>query len=159
MLKKTLPDAHIRGAGVTGIFLVEAADDPVELARKVHRECPAGIGRATAALAVVESQRQDIEEAAVKVGLEHIGRDESFCFRLHKRGLHTLWENTPQLEYQIGGAIWEALYEKYRERPKVDLKVPEVTVIAEVLGYSTIVGMVRKSWQAAATKEPPGAPV
>jgi hypothetical protein len=50
------------------------------------------------------------------------------------------------LEQQIGGAIWTALEEKYRMKPTVRLKNADVTVVAEVLGPLTAVGICRRDW-------------
>lgn len=147
ILRKALPEAQIHGAGVTGIFLVEAPGDALELAEKVNRECSDSIGRATPALAVVVSERKPIEDAAVRIGTEQIGEQEKFCFRLHKRGMHMLEEDTPKLEYEIGGAIWESLEGKHGKRPLVDLRTPDVMVIAEVLGHVTVVGILRRAWR------------
>jgi tRNA(Ser,Leu) C12 N-acetylase TAN1 len=98
-------------------------------------------------LAEGESRADVIKEIAVKGGGEQIGQDESFAFRLNKRGSHWLDEETPKLERDIGGAIWEALKEKYGKEPKVNLGSPDVVVIAEVLGPTTAIGVSRKKWR------------
>ncbi|RPJ04437.1 MAG: hypothetical protein EHM36_10655 [Deltaproteobacteria bacterium] len=80
------------------------------------------------------------------MGFGQIGQDESFAFRIHKRGSHGLGEDTPALERDIGGAIWDTLHEKYGKGPKVNLRSPDVAVIAEVLGPTTAVGVARRLW-------------
>jgi tRNA(Ser,Leu) C12 N-acetylase TAN1 len=148
-LKAVLPGAHTRSAGFRGIFMVEAKGDAIELVEKVIQECSYRIGRAVPVLAEVQSTLDAIKEGAVKVGVEHIGWDEKFCFRIHKRGVHQLDKNTPDIEREIGGAIWTALQRKYEKIPSVDLEEPDVTVLAEVLGPNTAIGIVRKAWRAA----------
>jgi len=150
-LRAAVSGARIRGAGFRGIFILEAEGDALELAKKVNQECFLNIGRATAVLAEVQSTLDAIKEAAVKVGAEHIGGDEKFCFRLHKRGSHWLEQDTPKLEHEIGGAIWVALQKKYGKKPNVDLEDPDVTVVAEVLGPNSAIGIIRKAWREGAT--------
>jgi tRNA(Ser,Leu) C12 N-acetylase TAN1 len=147
-LKTALPGARIRGAGFRAIFIIEVEGDALELARKVVRECSSRIGRAIPVLCEIPSMLEAIKEGAVKVGVEHIGMNEKFCFRIHKRGSHQLDLDTPALEREIGGAIWTALEEKYKKEPAVDLEDPDVMVVAEVLGQNTAIGIVRKSWWA-----------
>jgi tRNA(Ser,Leu) C12 N-acetylase TAN1 len=148
-LKRAVPAARIRSAGLRGILILEAEGDPLELAARVTGECSEDIGRAVAVLAEVTSLFEPIRDSAVKIGAEQIGEDEPFCFRLNKRGAHGLDRDTPVIEYEIGGAIWVALREKYGKRPLVNLKDPEVTVMAEVLGADTAVGILRKMWRKA----------
>ncbi len=147
-LNKAVPGARIQRPGPRGILIVEMEENPLELACRVARECAESIGRAVAVLAVVPSRIGPIRDSAVEIGAKHIAEEESFCFRLHKRGAHGLDMDTPVIEYQIGGAIWVALNEKYGKRPRVDLRDPDVTVIAEVLGADTAVGVLRKMWRA-----------
>jgi tRNA(Ser,Leu) C12 N-acetylase TAN1 len=87
-----------------------------------------------------------IRAAIVDVGMQQISQGETFCFRLHKRGEHRLRDDTPRLERELGGALWEALQRRDGKRPKVNLTDPDLTVVAEVLGASTSVGIVRKIW-------------
>ena len=150
-LRATVTGARIRRAGFRGIFILEAEGDALELAKRVNQECFQSIGRATAVLAEVQSTLEPIKEAAVKIGTEQIDEDEKFCFRLHKRGSHLLEQETPKLEYEIGGAIWVALQQKFGKRPNVDLKNPDITVVAEVLGPNTAVGILRKAWRVSVT--------
>lgn len=119
----------------------------MELAETITRECFFDIGRAVPVLEEASSSLDEVREAAVKVALEHVGKEESFCFRLHKRGAHSFEAPTPELEYEIGGSIHDALWEKQGDRPRVDLSRPDVTVVAEVLGERTMVGVVRREWQ------------
>lgn len=146
-LRKALPGARIRRTAFTAVFVVQAEDDALELARRVNQACSRSIGRATAVLAETESTLDPIKEAAVRIGAEQIGDDESFCVRLFKRRPHGLERDTPEIEYEIGKAIWLALRQKYGKRPKVALKNPDITVMAEVLGPRTAVGILRKAWR------------
>jgi tRNA(Ser,Leu) C12 N-acetylase TAN1 len=146
-LKRAVPGARVRSTGYRGIFVLEAEAAVFELAELVCRECTQSIGHVTAVLAMVESKEQPIKDAAVRIGSEQIGPDESFCFRLHKRGVHGLQQDTSKIEQEIGGAIWTALERKHNKKPKVDLKSPDITVIAEILGPIAGVGVSRKSWR------------
>jgi len=145
-LRAALPGARVRSAGFRAIFIIEVAGDALELANKVIHECSSRIGRAIPVLAEVHSTLDAIKEGAVKVGVEHIGEEDKFCFRIHKRGAHQLDLDTPELEREIGGAIWTALEGKYEKKPAVDLDDPDVMVVAEVLGPNTAIGIVRKAW-------------
>jgi tRNA(Ser,Leu) C12 N-acetylase TAN1 len=122
----------------------------MELARSVLQKCSESIGHVTAVLAEVESRLESIKEAAVRIGTEQIAGDEKFCFRLNKRGSHHLEETTCDLEREIGGAIWQALEQKHGKRPVVDLGDPDITIIAEVMGANTAIGVLRKAWRAMA---------
>ena len=56
-------------------------------------------------------------------------------------------EDTPKIEYEIGGAINTALEQKNATKPLVNLTNPDITINAEVLGPITFLGIVRKDWQ------------
>jgi tRNA(Ser,Leu) C12 N-acetylase TAN1 len=146
-LRNAVHGGRVRSTGFRGIFALEAPGDVSELAQIVCRECSQSIGHVTAVLASVESRDQPVKEAAVRIGAERIGMDESFCFRLHKRGDHGLEQDTLTLEQDIGGAIWTALEEKHNKRPKVSLKDPDIKVIAEILGPFAEVGISRRAWR------------
>jgi tRNA(Ser,Leu) C12 N-acetylase TAN1 len=146
-LRTAIPGARVRSAGFRGIFALEAGGDVCELAQAVCRECSERIGHVTAVLATVESKEEPIKDAAARIGAAHVGSEESFCFRLHKRGSHGLEQDTSKLEEEIGGAIWSALEGKYHKKPKVNLKNPDVTVIAEILGPMAAVGISRRAWR------------
>jgi len=125
---------------------LEAEGDVFELAKLICRQCSRLIGHVTAVLAEVESRFDPIKEVAVRIGREQIGAEESFCFRLHTRGAHYLEQDTMIVEREIGGAIWTALQEKHGAKPRVRLKNPDVTIVAEVLGPITAVGISRMAW-------------
>jgi tRNA(Ser,Leu) C12 N-acetylase TAN1 len=146
-LRRAIRGARVRGTGFRGIFALEAEDDPSELAKLVCAACSPSIGHVTAVLAAVESKEESIQDAAVKIGAAQIGAEESFCFRLHKRGIHGLKKDSATLEREIGGAIWMALEEKYHKKPKVNLKNPDITIIVEVLGSLAGVGISRRAWR------------
>jgi tRNA(Ser,Leu) C12 N-acetylase TAN1 len=146
-LRTTIPGARVKRTGLKGIFSLEAAGNVLDIAQLVCRECAQIIGHLTAVLAEVESRFEPIKEAAVRIGLEQIGPEDSFSFRLHKRGAHFLEQDTLTLEQEIGGAIWIALEEKHRAKPKVQLKNPDISVVAEVLGPVTAVGIYRRAWR------------
>jgi tRNA(Ser,Leu) C12 N-acetylase TAN1 len=131
-LRKAVFPARVTRPGFRSIFVVEAEGEPRELARQVYRDCAHLVGHATAVLAEVETKPESIKEAAVKIGTDQIGPKESFCFRLFKRGEHTLQEDTPKIEYEIGGAINAALEEKTGQKPPVSLSDPDITINSEV---------------------------
>ena len=146
-LRRAIRGARVRGTGFRGIFALEAGGDAGELAKLIWRECSEQIGHVTAVLAIVESTEEPIKAAAVRIGAAQIGPEQSFCFRLHKRGSHGLAQDTSKLEPEIGGAIWRALETKYNKKPKVDLRNPDITVIAEILGPIAAVGISRRAWR------------
>ncbi|HDY74382.1 MAG TPA: hypothetical protein ENH51_04640 [Euryarchaeota archaeon] len=121
--------------------------EALDLAKMITRECSHEIGRAVPVLAEVESNPEEIREASVKVGLAYIKKGKSFCLRINKRGVHNLEKPTPELEYMVGGSVYDALAEKYMVKPMVDLSNPEITIIVEVLGMKSVVGIVRTEWQ------------
>jgi tRNA(Ser,Leu) C12 N-acetylase TAN1 len=146
-LRAALPTARVRKTGLKAIFSLEADGHVMELAKVIYRDCGPHIGHATAVCEEVESRLEPIKAAAVSAGREHIGAEESFCFRIHKRGAHFLERDTLSLEQEIGGAIWIALQEKHGSKPRVSLKNPDVEVVAEVLGPITAVGISRRAWR------------
>jgi tRNA(Ser,Leu) C12 N-acetylase TAN1 len=146
VLRKAVPEAHILRSGFPSVFILEAEGDLTHLAQTINRKCSENIGHTTAVLYEVESRLDPVKEAVVRAGIEQIGKDEKFCFRLHKRGSHFLEQNSCDLEREIGGAVWQALEQKYGKRPAVDLKKPDVTLVGEVLGPKTAIGFCRKDW-------------
>lgn len=135
-------------------FEFEAEGDPTEVAKLIYEECAQNIGHLTAVLATVESKEESIRDAAVQIGAAQIGSEESFAFRLNKRGMHGLKKDTSTLEREIGGAIWIALEGKYQRRPKVNLKNPDITVIAEILGPIVAIGISRREWREEVQRRP-----
>jgi tRNA(Ser,Leu) C12 N-acetylase TAN1 len=146
-LKRAVPGARVRGTGFRGILSLEAEGNPTEVVKLVYEECAQNSGHVTAVLAMVESKEEPIRDSAVQIGAGQIGSEESFSFRLNKRGTHGLKKDTSTLEREIGGAIWIALEGKYHGKPKVNLKNPDVTVIAEILGPITAIGISRRKWR------------
>ena len=147
-IREVIRGAKITRSGFRSVFVVEAEGDALELARQLYRDCAQRIGHATAVSAEVESKPDPIKEAAIKIATEQVAPDKSFCFRLNKRGAHNLPEDTPKIEHEIGGAIYTTLEQKDATKPIVTLTEPDITIIAEVLGPSTLVGILRKDWQA-----------
>lgn len=146
-LRAAFPEVKVRKTGFRAVYSLETEVDAEKLAEEVYGKCFYEIGRAVAVLAETSSTLEEIKKVAVKIGKNKVGEDEKFCFRLHKRGSHLLEQETPKLEHEIGKAIWLVLKEKYGREPKVDLKCPDVTITAEVLGPNTAVGIIRRSWQ------------
>lgn len=145
-IERALPASQVRASGFGGIVLVDADGDAVELAETVACRCAGRIGRVVAVIDEVESRDRAMRDAAVRAGVENIGPDETFCFRIHKRGRHGFVDDTRELESEIGGALWQVLEHTHGRPPHVDLEDPDVTVTAEVLGPSTVVGISRKNW-------------
>jgi tRNA(Ser,Leu) C12 N-acetylase TAN1 len=147
VLKKAVPGARIQRTGFSSVFILETEGAAPQVAKSVTQKCSGYIGHVTAVLAEVDSRIDAIKEAAVRIGSEQIGENEKFCFRLNKRGSHQLVEDTCKLEREIGGAIWQALEQKQGKRPVVDLDDPDITIIAEVMGPNTAIGILRKAWR------------
>jgi tRNA(Ser,Leu) C12 N-acetylase TAN1 len=151
-LRRAVRGSKVRSSGFTNVFLLEAPGDALVIAQQLTQQCADRIGHASAVRAETVSETARVLEAVVNVGLQQVGRDETFCFRLRKRGRHRLEAPTPEIEVQIGSALWLALQERDGERPGVKLKEPDVLVLAEVLGPTTAVGIVRKAWREAPAK-------
>ena len=120
--------------------------DSLELSKKIIEECYFDIGKAVPILEEVSSNFDDIKHCAVKVGLSHIPKGDSFSLRINKRGSHSLDKPTSDLESDIGGSIYDALEKKHNRTPRVNLNDPDVKVIVEILGPKSIIGIVRKEW-------------
>jgi tRNA(Ser,Leu) C12 N-acetylase TAN1 len=154
-LRQAAPGARVLETGFRGIFLVEAdGGDPLELARHVSRAAASRIGRVMAVQGEVVSGPEPVEGAVVAVARRHVGLRDTFCFRLHKRGIHGMAEDSRLLESRIGGAIWEALRERDGTVPRVDLTDPDVTISAELLGPRTYVCIRRRDWRSAQESAP-----
>lgn len=145
-LRALFPDARILKTAFKGIFLMEAEGEPTSVIARIYQELSEEVGHVTLVCREVESSMDPVRDACVAVGLEHVRVGESFCFRVHKRGDHNLPTDTPSIEREIGGAIFEALEKRDGVRPKVNLRSPDVMVVAEVMGRSAAVGIVRKEW-------------
>lgn len=148
-LRRIIEGIKITKTSFRAVLRAENEDmEALVLAEKITKECYYDIGRAVPVLAEVESSLEEVRKAAIKVALEHVKKEESFCLRIHKRGTHSLGKPTPELEYEIGGAVHDALAAKYKAKPKVDLSEPDLTVVVEVLGGESFVGILRKEWSA-----------
>ncbi|MDI6856547.1 MAG: THUMP domain-containing protein [Candidatus Thermoplasmatota archaeon] len=137
-----------KSTGFRSVVEVESDRDIFEVAHEVARKYPYDIGRVVAVFEEVESEEGIIKERAVFHALEQIKENESFCFRVHKRGKHKIEKPTPEFEYDVGGTIYEELEKKYNKKPAVNLKNPDIAIVAEVLGPKTLLGIYRKSWSA-----------
>jgi tRNA(Ser,Leu) C12 N-acetylase TAN1 len=154
VLGPVVPRSRTRSTQFKSVFTLDAEGDPRSLAEAVALQCSRRIGHVTAVLEEVASREECVREAALRVALKEVHEGESFCFRLHKRGSHWLERDTREIEAEVGGAIAEALEEELRRKPTVDLTNPDVTVVAEVLGPTTGVGVFRNSWRRFTTEGP-----
>jgi len=118
-IKRAAAEAWVHAAGFRGILWVEAPGDPYALAARVASS--GSVGRVVAVLAEVPSAVEPVREAAVRLASDHVGAEERFCFRIHKRGKLGFQEPASTLEREIGGAIWKALEQRHRTQPRVDL--------------------------------------
>jgi tRNA(Ser,Leu) C12 N-acetylase TAN1 len=141
-----LPDASIKKTGFRNIVLVEIDRAPLECLRKIKQDCSFEVGRAVLVIEEVKSNYEEIKAASIRVGCSSVQVSESFCFRLNKRGAQSLEKKTPELERDIGGAIWNALKVQGGIEPRVDLRNPDITISAEMLGNTTLVGFLKKSF-------------
>ncbi|MEW6070410.1 MAG: THUMP domain-containing protein [Candidatus Thermoplasmatota archaeon] len=148
-LKRALQDIGLvaRSTGFRAVLAIETERDIFEVAQEIARKYPYDIGRVVAVLEEVESEDTAIKERAIFHALEHVGKEESFCFRVHKRGGHGITKPTPEFEYDVGGTIYEELEKKYGKKPSVNLKNPDIAIVAEVLGKRTLIGIWRGSWR------------
>lgn len=131
--------------GFRAVLLVETDKDIFDVAREITRKLE--VGRAVPVIEESESKYLSVEESAIGIALEYIKEDDSFCFRVHKRGAHNIDMATPEFEYKVGSAIYEALEKKYNKKPIVNLKLPDITITAEVLGKTTYVGILKRIWK------------
>jgi len=145
-IRDIFEDAKISTTGFRAVLHVEMEGDPLELAEKMTYECFYEIGRVVPVLFEGNSTLDDLRELAIKTALEHIGPDDSFNFRLYKRGDHELDMPSPEIEYDVGGSVHDALAEKYGKKPRVNLSSPDIAIVGEVLGPSIEVGIIRKTW-------------
>jgi tRNA(Ser,Leu) C12 N-acetylase TAN1 len=145
-LKNILPDVRVKSTGFRGVLLAEVNGDAVQLAEQLSRKKASDIGRIVPVIREVESEFESIKENAIKIALEHIAKNESFCFRIHKRGRHNIKMPTPQIEERIGREIHLALEEKFGRKTEVDLEKPDIIILAEVLGKRTMVGIIKNDW-------------
>jgi tRNA(Ser,Leu) C12 N-acetylase TAN1 len=95
----------------------------------------------TPVLAEVPTDVDAIREAATQIATAHVGPGQSFCFRLHRRGWRLPAPEAAALEHAIGGSIFDALERSRGAPPTVDLEQPDLTVVAEVLGPRTLMGV------------------
>lgn len=142
-IRKVFPHTEVKSTGFRGVFLVEVNGDPIEAARKLNSY--RAIGRAVPILVEVPTALEEIEKAALKVS-ELIKEGESFCFRIKKRGKHGLEMPTPEIERKIGRRLQEEISKRLGKKPEVELENPDVIILAEVLGETTGVGLLRLNW-------------
>ncbi len=142
-LLRQFPRARVRRSPFKGVLFLEAEGDPLLMADRIREACPDSIGRVTPLLVESESTLEAVRQSAVEVGLSQVRRNESFSFRVYKRGSHGLQSPTPDIEREIGTAILESLYRRDMLRPRVELACPDVVVVAEVLGPRTAIGIIR----------------
>lgn len=145
-LKNILPDIRVKSTGFRGVLLAEVNGDAVQLAEQLSRKKASDIGRIIPVIRDTKSEFESIKENATKIALEYIAKNESFCFRIHKRGRHDITMPTPQIEKRIGREIHLALEEKFGRKPEVDLEKPDISILAEVLGKRTMVGIIKNEW-------------
>jgi protein-L-isoaspartate(D-aspartate) O-methyltransferase len=147
-LERALPNALATGAGYQGLILVESAENAERMAEIVTRRCGAAVRRVTAVSAEVPSDPPSLRGAAVDLAVEAIGPGESFAFRIRKRRPHGYPGGSHEIEHDVGGAIEAALRRVERRAPRVQLRDPDVIINAEVLGRTTLVGVIRRKWRA-----------
>jgi tRNA(Ser,Leu) C12 N-acetylase TAN1 len=80
---------------------------------------------------------------AVKPLLEKVGKGESFCVIVERRGLKGAF-SSQKVAKEVGTFISKALEERDKEKPKVDLNDPDKAVIFETLGRWCGVGIISK---------------
>lgn len=157
-LREAVPDAEITRTDFHAVYLVERPGDSEQLSRDLARQCADDVGHLTALLSRVDTESAAIRDGAVDVALEHVQKGDSFAFRINKRGARMLDRDTPELEEEIGAAIWEALERGHGEEPEVDLESPDVRVAAEVFGPKTWIGVWRQAWASSSADDQASSP-
>jgi tRNA(Ser,Leu) C12 N-acetylase TAN1 len=146
-LRSALPDAWLEGSRFRGVLVVEAEGEPLVLAEHCLRTCGEAVGHVTPVLAEVPTELDAIREAAGRVAIAQVGARQSVCFRIRRRGWIPPGREPRELEREIGAAVLDALERSLGARPRVDLEHPDVTIVAEVLGPETAIGVVLRSWR------------
>jgi len=146
-LRKWFPNAFISKTRFRSVFVLQTQGDVKQVTQQIFRECSEFLGHTTAVLCDVESSMEDIKEAAVNIALDQIEEGESYCFRIKKRDVPELKMSSREIEQDIGDAIRLALRDKFGAEPRVNLDAPDITIMAEVLGLFSSVGIRRKRWE------------
>ncbi|HKJ47146.1 MAG TPA: THUMP domain-containing protein [Balneolales bacterium] len=154
-LRRILPYARIRNAGYRSVYVIETHGNVLNIADRICHECLMDIGHTTAVVEESKTSIKDIKEAALSVANQVVGENESFSFRIKKRGSQLLEKDSRDIEEEIGGDIWESLNQKYGKKPKVDLEHPDVKIVAEVLGNITAIGIQLKYWKEFSVEQTP----
>lgn len=151
-LRELFSKAFISKTRFRSVFVLQTQGDVKQVTQRIFRECSAFLGHTTAVLCDVESSVKDIEEAAVNIALDQVENGESYCFRIKKREVPELKMSSREIEQDIGDAIHLALRNKFGVEPKVNLEDPDITIMAEVLGLFSSVGIRRKRWETKSQK-------
>jgi tRNA(Ser,Leu) C12 N-acetylase TAN1 len=146
LLRGITRGGRTHATGFRSVFRLEVPGDPQDVARRISADVGEHFGHITAVLHEVDSRVEAIRDAAVQVGQEEIGPDQTFCFRLHKRGSHWIGPDSRATEREIGGAVADSIRAATGRHPEVDLDGPDVTIVAEVIGPTTYVGVHRSAW-------------
>jgi tRNA(Ser,Leu) C12 N-acetylase TAN1 len=154
-LRRILPYARIRNAGYRSVYVIETHGNVLNIADRICHECLMDIGHTTAVVEESKTSINDIKDAALSVADQTVGENESFCFRIKKRGSRLLEKDSRDIEEEIGGDIWESLQQKYGKKPNVDLEHPDVKIVAEVLGNVTAIGIQLKYWKEISVEQTP----
>jgi tRNA(Ser,Leu) C12 N-acetylase TAN1 len=146
LLRRIARGGRTRATGFRSVFSLDAPGDAQDVARRISADLGEHFGHVTAVLKEVESREEAIRDAAVRIGEAQIGPDQTFCFRLHRRGSHWIGPDTRTTEREIGQAVADSVQAATGRRPQVDLEAPDVTILAEVIGPTTGVGVHRSAW-------------
>jgi tRNA(Ser,Leu) C12 N-acetylase TAN1 len=138
----------VHATGFRSVFALEVPGDPQALARRVAAELGSRFGNITAVIQPVASREDTIRAAAIRIGQDQLAAGQTFCFRLHKRGLHWISTPTRMMEAEIGAALADAVEVATGRKPVVSLDAPDVTIVAEMLGPVTWVGLQQRIWRA-----------
>lgn len=80
---------------------------------------------------------------AVRLFIERIGKDESFCVRVERRGLKGAF-SSQEVARDVGTFISTALKERDGAEPEADLEDPDKAFVFETLGRWCGIGVISK---------------
>ncbi len=85
----------------------------------------------------------EVFKAEVKPFVDRIGRGETFCVKVNRRGMKGII-SSQQMAKEVGSFIWTLLKERDGVEPKVDLKDPNKAIVFETLGNWCGISLISK---------------
>jgi len=132
-LEWALGEVRVRGTDWRGVLLAEMPLSRDEALKRLREFETQAIQRVVPLDVVLPSKWEEIEKAVLELGKDISG---TFAVRAKVRGNKKLSQR--ELEVKLGSLLVE------RYNLKVNLSEPDYTVLVEVLGKKTGIGLVRK---------------